>query len=251
MTCTLPAGTRLAMLLRSLLLQGSFNYRNLIGTGFAFVMLPALRHLYRGRTQEFFAALRRHQQPFNSHPYLVGVAAGAVTRMETDGAAPEVIERFKSALRGPLGSLGDGLFWAGLRPLCLLLALLLLFLGAPWWAAVLAFLLPYNIGHLAVRSWAFRAGFEHGVGVAAGLRSTRVVGMIPRFAQGGAFLVGLLLPLVVVAGMPDGTSLPPRSAGVAVFAALLGLALGDRIRPAAALVLGVVVLLALAWGGLS
>lgn len=250
MTCTLPIGTRLAMLLRSFVLQGSFNYRNLIGTGFAFVMLPALRHLYRERNPEFHAALRRHQQPFNSHPYLVGVAAGAITRMETDGAPPEVIDRFKGALRGPLGSLGDALFWAGLRPLCLLFALLVLFVGAPWWAAVLAFLLPYNIGHLMARSWAFRTGFEHGVDVAAGLRSGRLLDMIRRFAQGGAFLVGLLLPLVV-AGAPGGTAPPSWTIAAAVLAAVLGVAFGDRVRPAAALVLGTTTVLGLAWGGLA
>src|SRR5690606_26959848 len=38
----LPAATRAAMLARSFAIQGSWNFRSLIGTGFCFVLLPAL-----------------------------------------------------------------------------------------------------------------------------------------------------------------------------------------------------------------
>ena len=37
---------RAAMILRSFAVQGSWNYRTLIGAGFAFALLPALRALY-------------------------------------------------------------------------------------------------------------------------------------------------------------------------------------------------------------
>jgi mannose PTS system EIID component len=249
MTHPLPAATRLSMLLRSLALQASFNYRNLIGTGFAFVMLPALRHLYGERTPDLLAAVRRHEQPFNSHPYLIGVAAGAVTRMESDGAGPDMIERFKSALRGPLGSLGDGLFWAGLRPLCLLLALLALYLGAPWWLAVLAFLFPYNIGHILARAWAFHTGFEHGAAVATGLRTAPLARLVRIFATAGAFLLGLLLPLVIT-GAPAAGSLPSLAIAATLFGALLGVSLGDRVRPAAAITLSAATITGLLLGGI-
>ena len=58
------------VLIRSLSVQGSWNYRTLIGSGFAYALLPALRFIYRDRPAELQAAVRRHTELFNSHPYL-------------------------------------------------------------------------------------------------------------------------------------------------------------------------------------
>ncbi len=102
---TLSRRTRLALFLRSFSVQGSWNYQTLIGTGFAFLLLPALRRVYRGEEEALREAVARHSELFNSHPYLVTVAAGAVARLEEERTPPEVIRRFKSALRGCLGSL--------------------------------------------------------------------------------------------------------------------------------------------------
>ncbi|MGH7551559.1 MAG: PTS system mannose/fructose/sorbose family transporter subunit IID, partial [Longimicrobiales bacterium] len=156
---------RLEMFARSFAIQGSWNYRTLIGNGFAFALLPALREIFRGRPADFHAAVERHTRIFNSHPYLVGLALGAVARLEAEGATPAVVDRFKSAVRGSLGSLGDRLIWAGLRPATGLLALALLFAGLPWWLAVLVFLSVYNIGHVALRIWGFQLGFRYGKSV--------------------------------------------------------------------------------------
>jgi mannose/fructose/N-acetylgalactosamine-specific phosphotransferase system component IID len=124
------------------------------------------------------------------------MALGALARMEAEGEPADVIERFKSAIRGSLGVLGDRLVWVGLRPVCLLLALVLALGGAAWWVAVAAFLVCYNAGHLLLRAWAFRLGLTRGRGVGEELRRSSVPQLHRALSVAGAFLVGVALPLV-------------------------------------------------------
>src|SRR5687768_7620641 len=116
---------------RSFAIQATWNYRTFLGCGFAFAMLPMLRAIYADRPDDFQAAVQRHTTMFNSHPYLAPMALGAVTVLEAT-ESPEVVDRFKAAVRGSLGSLGDRLIWAGFRPLCLLIALSAMMVGAGW-----------------------------------------------------------------------------------------------------------------------
>jgi len=89
---------------RTFLIQGSWNYHTMLGTGFSWALLPALRRLHRDDPEALAAALARHVEHFNAHPYLVGVALGAVVRLESEGERPETVSRFKTAVRGPLGN---------------------------------------------------------------------------------------------------------------------------------------------------
>ena len=115
-------GVLLRVFLRSFAIQGSWNYRSLIGSGFAYALLPVLRVLYREDPAKLHAAVRRHSELFNSHPYLAPLALGAVAVLEQT-EPPEVVTRFKAAVRGSLGTLGDRLVWSGWRPLVALIAL--------------------------------------------------------------------------------------------------------------------------------
>ena len=148
----LPRRTRIAIFVRLLAIQGSWNYETLLGNGIGFCIEPALRLLPGGiHTPAFHAALARESRYFNAHPYLASVAVGALARAELDGEAPERIERFRTALCGPLGSVGDRLVWAGWLPFCSLASLALFGLGAGTLAVVGFFLLAYNAGHFALR----------------------------------------------------------------------------------------------------
>jgi mannose/fructose/N-acetylgalactosamine-specific phosphotransferase system component IID len=238
----LPRQATVRMLLRSFALQGSWNYRTLIGTGFAYALLPVLRALHRGRPDALDRAVRRHAGLFNSHPYLAGIALGGVARLEAEGQPAELIDRFKIALRGSLGTIGDRLVWAGLRPVVTLLALLLFLAGAPWWVAAGSFLLLYNAAHVALRVWSLRLGLRYGLGVGERLR-TSGVGRAQALLPGiGAFLLGALVPLAATGqfvGMRP--TLPWVAAALA--AALVGVRLGATIRaPLALLLSGVAVL---------
>ena len=221
------------VLLRAFAVQGSWNYETLTGTGFAFVILPALRRIHDGDPQALEASLRRHEGPFNSHPYLAPLAIGAVIRMEEEGADPAVIERFKAALRGSLGTLGDQLFWAGWRPVCLLGALAMLLLGAAWWITLLVFLTLYNVGHIGVMYWGLRVGLDEGRGVAERLQGS-VRRAQPPLILVGAFLAGVVLVLVAVRGLPGLSGDPGWVWTVAAVAGIAaGARLGERIRPVA------------------
>lgn len=194
----LPARTRAAMFLRMLAIQGAWNYETLVGNGIGFCVEPALRRLPGGTDGEAYRqALARESQYFNAHPYLAAVAVGALARVELEGVAPATIERFRTALCGPLGSVGDRLVWAAWLPLSALIALLVFGAGGGPWATILTFLLFYNVGHFSLRIWGINVGWREGMKVAGALGSP-VFRKGPHYiALAGALVAGVALPLVV------------------------------------------------------
>lgn len=239
--------TRWSMFLRSFSVQATWNYRTLTGGGFVFVLMPALEAIYGHDPQQLRAAIARHNGVFNCHPYLVGIAAGAVARMEMEHADPRMIDRFKAAVRGSLGTLGDQLVWAGWRPVCAMLGLMLLLVGAPWWAVCATFLIAYNIGHLAARIYGFRLGWRYGMGVAERLRRAWIGEVQRRITMTGAFLLGVLLPLIV-GGQTLALPHPLVGAAAALAGTLLGLRFGGAMRTPVVLALGAFALIGLIVG---
>ncbi len=184
-------------LLRQFSIQGSWNYRSLLGTGFAFSMIPLLRK--RGLSgEELDVAVRSHMGSFNSHPYLAGVALGAVAKMESDGTDAETIEKFKRAIQGSLGGLGDVLIWGAWRPATVLLALVLAWAGTPVWVPIGVFLALYNVGHVTLRWWGYSRGLRHGKDVGMRLRRAELSGLAERVFSGGALLLGILAGVFLV-----------------------------------------------------
>ena len=158
------------MLVRCLAIQGSWNYELMMGNGIGFCVEPALRRLPGGVDGALYReALARQSAYFNAHPYLAGLAVGALARAEVDLVPPSRIVRFRTALCGPLGAVGDRLVWAAWLPACSLLALLVFGLGVSPYGVVAVFLIVYNVGHLVLRDWALRAGWQHGLRVASAL----------------------------------------------------------------------------------
>ena len=241
----LPLTVVLRIFARSFLVQGSWNYHTMLGTGFAWALLPALRRIHGEDPGALAAAVRRHLEHFNAHPYLSGVALGAAARLEAAGERAETISRFKTAVRGPLGSLGDQLVWAGLLPLSALGGLLLYWAGVPPRWVVLAFLVVYNAGHLALRWWGLSAGLGAGIDVARRLSGARLGGraaaLRPWLVLGTGLVGGVLL------SRPSG--LADAGWGWVVLAAggfALGARGGHRVwRPAAVATVVAVVLISL------
>ncbi|HEU4748647.1 MAG TPA: PTS system mannose/fructose/sorbose family transporter subunit IID, partial [Gemmatimonadaceae bacterium] len=161
-----------------------------------------------------------------AHPYLAGVAVGALVRAELDGVAPARIERFRTALAGPLGSVGDRLIWASWLPFCSLVALCVYGFGRSPLAVVGTFLALYNVGHFGLRAWGLSLGLSRGLNVASGLGNP-VLRHGPQYIGSAAALVaGLTLPLALerVAG-------PGRAmAGGIIVTAFLGILLLARLR---------------------
>ncbi|MCC6928603.1 MAG: PTS system mannose/fructose/sorbose family transporter subunit IID [Gemmatimonadaceae bacterium] len=194
----LPLGTRSAILLRMLAIQGAWNYETLVGNGIGFCVEPALRRLPGGMGGEpYRAALARQSQYFNAHPYLAAVAVGALARAELEGVDPGKIERFRTAMCGPLGSVGDRLVWASWLPLCALMALVAFAFGLGPVGTVLVFLVSYNIGHVALRVWGINVGWREGLRVAGALGHPVLRYGPLHLARAGALVAGVALPLVV------------------------------------------------------
>ena len=66
---TLSKKDRMAACWRSTFLQGSWNYERMQNGGWAYSMIPALKKLYTTK-EDRAAALKRHLEFFNTHPYL-------------------------------------------------------------------------------------------------------------------------------------------------------------------------------------
>lgn len=187
--------------LRSMLIQGAWNYETLQGVGFAWAILPGLRRLYPDP-----AARRRrivnHLGVFNSNPYMSTLAMGVALRIEAEvgrGAvgADARLTRLLSALRGPLGAIGDDVFWASLRPaLGLVGTVFAIATGGPWVAGL--YLLAFNGLAQVVRFRGVRAGYTTGAGVVRVLqdpvwrRWSEGLKRVGAVAVGGALAIGFL-----------------------------------------------------------
>jgi PTS system mannose-specific IID component len=194
----LPFRTRVAMFFRLLAVQSAWNYETLVGNGIGFCVEPALRRLPGGlQGNAYREALARESQYFNAHPYLTSVAVGALARAELEGEAPERIERFRTALCGPLGALGDRLVWATFLPLCSFVALVAFGFGAAPLTTVITFLGLYNLGHIGLRIWGLQAGWRKGLAVAQSLGHPLLQRGQPLLGRFASVLAGLALPLTM------------------------------------------------------
>jgi mannose/fructose/N-acetylgalactosamine-specific phosphotransferase system component IID len=240
--------TRPDLLVRSLLIQGSWNYGNLLGTGFAWAL--------RANPEAGGADTRGHASPedasrgadpagieptFNAHPYLVTVALGAVTRAAADGEDAERVRRFRDAIQSALGSLGDNLVWGAWRPFCLLAALLAAFLGGAPGVVVAGLLIVYNAAQIGLRAWGLSAGLEKGLGVSGALRDAALADKAERITGVGVLLAGVFGGAL----LGEAARLPGAAAAwIVVGIALLttGLVWGEALRRAAPVLLLVAVL---------
>lgn len=118
---TLNKRDRLSVAWRSTFLQGSWNYERMQNGGWAFSMIPAIRKLYTNKEDQI-AALKRHMEFFNTHPYLASPIIGVTLALEEDRAngAPiddTAIQGVKVGMMGPLAGVGDPVFWFTVRPM--------------------------------------------------------------------------------------------------------------------------------------
>jgi PTS system mannose-specific IID component len=188
--------TWLSVFIRTLAIQGSWNYETLLGNGVGFALEPVLRQLPGGvHTDAFKAAVTRESAYFNAHPYLASVAVGALARAELSGVPPERIERFRTAICGPLGSVGDRLVWAGWLPLSSLVALVAFGLGARPLVVVSTFVLMYNVGHFGLRIWGLYVGWTRGLAVASALANPVLRNGPAYIARAAAAVAGVAIPL--------------------------------------------------------
>lgn len=144
---------RFSLFVRSLSLQGSWNFPRMQGLGFFYSLLPWLRKV---SGDGFKDACYRHLGYFNTNPYMSPYILGVVSRLEEEGKGEESVKA-RDSLMGPLGAMGDGYYWATLLPVTVLLSITLSF----YWmaAAPVLFLLVYNTVHLRNRWTYLKRGY--------------------------------------------------------------------------------------------
>ena len=227
----LSALTWVNIFTRSLAIQGSWNYETLLGNGVGFSVEPALRQLPGGvHGAAFKQAITRESAYFNAHPYLASVAIGALARAELSLVPPDRIERFRTALCGPLGSVGDRLIWAGWLPFCSLVALLAFGLRATPIFVLILFLVLYNAGHLALRIWGLHVGWTRGLGVASALANPVLRQGPTHLARAAAATAGLAVPLTAARLLGHHVALLGVVLGSSAIAAVVLIRLHGRVE---------------------
>lgn len=147
------------MAFRSLALQASFNYERMQAGGWLYTILPALRKIHKN-SDDLKNSMHMHMEFINVHPFDVTFLSGLVLAMEKGKENISTIRSVKVALMGPLGGIGDALFWLTLLPICAgigaSLALENSFFGP------IIFLLMFNLVHFGLRFGLAHYGYHAG-----------------------------------------------------------------------------------------
>ena len=213
--------------LRLLAVQGAWSYERMTGVGIGYAAEPLLEDLKSADPGRHAEAAVRSAEYFNSHPYLAGLALGALVRAEYDFVPGPQILRLRAALCSPLGALGDQLFWVGLLPAMIAAAIVGVVTGLGHWS-LLVVLVGYNVVRLWTGAWALNTGLTTGARVGAAIGTS----WLPRAAVGAGLaagaLVGLALPLAAD-WLLDADA--PADVVLAIVTLLTGLGLAWRLGP--------------------
>ena len=106
---------------RSTFLQGSWNFERMQNLGWAYTLIPAIKKLYT-KKEDQIAALERHLEFFNTHPYVAAPIMGVTLALEEERANgveidDAAIQGVKIGMMGPLAGIGDPVFWFTVRPI--------------------------------------------------------------------------------------------------------------------------------------
>ena len=104
------------MVWRSLNLQASFNYERMQAAGWLWSILPGLEAIHSNK-DDLSTSMTHNLEFFNTHPFLVTFVMGIVLSMEQQKADINSIRAVRVAAMGPLGGIGDALFWFTLVPI--------------------------------------------------------------------------------------------------------------------------------------
>lgn len=233
------------LLLRSLLLQASWNFERMQGLGAAYILAPILRRLYSGADLQ--RALLRYSEYFNTHPFLAPAIFGAIMRIEVETQGDEDREgeggEFRDIMMAPAAAMGDAFFWGGVRPLAAVAGVFAALQGLV--VAPLILLLVFNLPHLSVRIVGFLRGCRDGVGIVDLLERCRLPDLAIRLKQATVVLLGLLcagltlqtlrgtggdewlslvtLPLLLLIGWPTRKSVSPLLLALAASVGVLAI----------------------------
>jgi len=145
---------------RLMVLQSSWCEGSMQAEGLAYGISPGLRRIYED-PEDLAQAIRRYHITFNTHPFLTGVVAGAILKMEQAGEDPKKIDLFINTTMGPLAAFGDPFFKGALSPFVGVLSVVSALCLGPA-AGIFALLVIFNAVHLFVRFKGILVGFRAG-----------------------------------------------------------------------------------------
>ena len=186
---------RLAVAWRSNFIQGSWNYERMQNGGWCFAMLPAIKKLYKTK-EDRTAAMQRHLEFFNTHPYIASPIIGVTLALEEERAngAPVddvAIQGVKVGMMGPLAGVGDPVFWFTVRPMLGALGASLALAGNI--LGPIIFFLAWNIIRWAFMWYTQEFGYRAGSKITDDLSG----GLLQKVTKGasilGMFVLGALV----------------------------------------------------------
>ncbi|SEI77471.1 PTS system mannose/fructose/sorbose family transporter subunit IID [Streptococcus equinus] len=180
---------------RSTFLQGSWNYERMQNLGWAYALIPAIKKLYTTK-EDRAAALERHLEFFNTHPYVAAPIMGVTLALEEERAnGAEIddtaIQGVKIGMMGPLAGVGDPVFWFTVRPILGALGASLAMAGNI--VGPLLFFFGWNIIRMAFLWYTQELGYRAGSEITKDLSG----GIIQKITKGASILGMFILAVLV------------------------------------------------------
>ncbi len=147
------------MVWRSLNLQGSFNFQRMQAAGWLYGILPGLEKIHTDK-DDLKLSMEHNLEFFNTHPFLVTFVMGIVLSMEQQKADINTIRAVRVAAMGPLGGIGDAIFWFTLVPITAGITAQMALDGSVM--GPILFLLIFNAVQFLVRFWLMHWSYEMG-----------------------------------------------------------------------------------------
>ena len=185
-----------SMYWRSTTLLGSFNFERMQAMGFCFTLMPAIKKVYKDDKAAQAAALERHLEFYNTHPWVSSVVFGITAAMEEQRAKGEpigddTITNVKIGLMGPLAGVGDPIFWGTARPVLAALGASLALDGSI--VGPLLFFLGINVLRVATRGYGLKLGYERGTAMVTEVGGGQLKKITQMAAVMGLFVMGALV----------------------------------------------------------
>ncbi|MEQ7060542.1 PTS system mannose/fructose/sorbose family transporter subunit IID [Lactococcus petauri] len=190
------------MVWRSVYLQASFNYERMQAGGWLYSILPGLEKIHTDK-KDLSASMAHNLEFFNTHPFLVNFVMGIVLSLEQNKTDIQTIRAVRVAAMGPLGGIGDALFWFTLVPITAGITANMAIAGNI--AAPFIFLFIFNAVQFGLRyflmHWSYRKGTDAiSIMTANAKEFTRAASILGIFVVGaltsamGATSVNIVIP---------------------------------------------------------
>lgn len=179
------------MVWRSLNLQGSFNMERMQANGWLYSILPGLEKIH-GNKDDLAASMSHNLEFFNTHPFLVTFVMGIVLSLEQNKADIPTIRAVRVAAMGPLGGIGDAIFWLTLVPITAGITANMALQGNI--LAPILFLLIFNAVQFGIRFWLMNWSYNLGTS-AIGILTANAREFTRAASILGVFVVGTLTVL--------------------------------------------------------